>query len=1184
MKKKALRKDFYMEIRRSLGRFLSIFFIVAIGCAFFAGIRSSEPDMRYSGDAYFDEKHLMDLQVISTMGLTEDDLSAIRAVDGVEKAEGSYAADALCTVQGNQIAVHVMALQSDMNQVQLEDGRLPEKADECVVDADYLDGKNLKIGDQITLSSGTTDPVTDTFVTDTFTIVGTVSSPEYIGFQRGSTTIGNGSVSAFLCVPEEAFQLDVYTEITIQVKGAKGLTAFTQEYEDKIDSVIKKVESIKEEREQARYEEIVSTAQEKVDDARSQLEQAEQDLQEGKEQVEEELAQARAKLEDAQRELESGRNQLAASKAELDQSRNLLVSKQQELEQSKAQVEQGAQELSEKQIALTTLRSQLTQLREQKVSLESQRQALTVQQTQLQAQKAELQGNLDLLQQQYDAYLSLKNTYEQLSEQHEVLEKNYEALKQEYEKKQEAGEEDPEMKAQLEQMLAEKQALETQMAACKTELDKAEALIPTLQEQMETLKTALTSLEEGEGKIASGIAQIDAVLPTLQENEQKLTEVLTQGDAAILSASQQINAAKAQISAGQKQIDSGWQQLAEGQKKITDAQQQLDDGEKELESGWSQYEDGRQEAQDKIEDGERQITEAKEELADAQQQIDDLEKPVWYVYDRNNLTEHSGYGDNADRMRAIGEVFPLIFFLVAALISLTTMTRMVEEERTQIGTLKALGYGNLSIVGKYLWYAILATLTGGIFGILIGEKILPFIIITAYKIMYRHMDNLVIPYNLYYAVTACAAALVCTVLATLFSCMKELREQAAELMRPPTPKQGKRVLLERIPWIWKHLNFTWKSTVRNLIRYKKRFFMTVFGIGGCMGLMLVGFGLKDSISAIVPLQYEQIQLYDGDVIVKEQATEEEKAEIQKNLDADPTVTATAENLLKKVTVRAGKTAKEVYLDVPEDEEQFTQFVVLRDRKTRESYKLDDKGAILTEKMAKMLDVKVGDTLTIDAEDGEKSVEVRAICENYMGHYLYMTPQVYEKTFGEKPVYNSIYYRTKDRTTKEAKSVGENAMKCSGALSISYTTSLKKQVDDMLGSLDIVIVVLIISAGMLAFVVLYNLNNINITERKRELATLKVLGFYDREVSSYVYRENILLTLIGSVMGLLIGKILHRFIIETVEIDSVMFGRNIDPPSFLYAFLLTVAFSLFVNGVMYFKLKKIDMVESLKSVE
>ena len=943
--KKALRKNFYMEIRHSLGRFLSIFFIVAIGCAFFSGIRASEPDMRYSGDAYFDEKNLMDIQVMSTMGLTEDDLDAIRAVDGVLDAEGSYATDVLCTIRGNQVAVHVMALQDKMNQAQLEDGRLPEKENECVIDADYLDGKNLKIGDRITLSSGTSDSLEDTLKTDTFTIVGTVSSPEYIAFHRGSTTIGNGSVSAFLCVPEKAFSLDVYTEITVQVEGAKEATAFTKEYEEHVDSVLKKVQAIKAEREQARYDEITSTAQEKVDEAQEELAQAEQDLADGKEEAEEELASAREKLDAAQKELERGRNQLAASKLELEQSRNLLISKQKELNQSKAQVEQGAQELSEKQIALTTLRNQLAQLKEQEESLEDQRQELLVQQTQMQQKKDELLKAKEELQQQAEDYQSayqqiyqpLKQSYEELNTQYELLLQNYEALKEEYDRKQEAGEEDPELKAQLEQLEAEKTAMEEKLTELKANLDKmeleAKAAEAEIQKNQTKIEAGLTQINEGLPAVEAGIAQIEEGIPVLQDNIQKLTDVLTQGDAAILTASRQIDQAKAQITSGQQQIDSGWKQISEGQKKIEEAQQQLSSGTKELEDGWAVYEEGRIEAQKKIEDGERQITEAREELAKAQQKIDDLEKPKWYVYDRNNLTEYSGYGDNADRMRAIGKVFPLIFFLVAALISLTTMTRMVEEERTQIGTLKALGYGNASIVGKYLWYAILATLTGGVFGILIGEKILPYIIITAYKILYRHMNDVVIPYNLYYAVAACAAALACTVIATLFSCMKELREQAAELMRPPTPKQGKRVFLERVPFIWKNLNFTWKSTVRNLVRYKKRFFMTVFGIGGCMGMMLFGFGLKDSISAIVPLQYEQIQLYDGDVILKEDVTEEERIEVQKELDTDKKVSVTAENLLKNIEISSGESSQEVYLDVPKDVEAFKKFVVTRDRKT-----------------------------------------------------------------------------------------------------------------------------------------------------------------------------------------------------------------------------------------------------------
>ena len=1042
MKKKALRKDFYMEIRRSIGRFMSIFFIVAIGCAFFSGIRASEPDMRYSGDAYFDNRNMMDIEVISTLGLTDDDLQAIEDVDGIEAAEGGYSVDVLSSEGDNQIAVHVMSLLPSMNQVQLEDGRLPEAEDECAVDVDYLNESSLKIGDKITLSSGSDDEVTDTLKTDTFTITGAVSSPNYISFQRGSTTIGNGSVTAFIAVPEKSFALDVYTEIYAQVDGAKEMTSFTDEYDDRVQEVIDKIEEIKDEREQIRYDEIVDEANEALEDARQQVTDAEKELEDGKAEAQAELADARQQLEDAQAEVDSGRQELEASKQQLESSR-------QQLKDSQAQVDQGQEELN---------------------------------------------ANIDALNGQIDELNAAKEQYNALA--------------------------------------------------------------------------------------ASG-ATDDVTMATLNA----MYEEIQKGESAVAQAQAQIDAAKAELESGQQQINSGWDQITQGEQKISDSEAQLADAEAEIADGWEEYYEGEAEAEQEIADGEQKIADAKEELADAEAEINDLEKPEWYIYDRSNLPDYTGYGENADRMRAIGEVFPAIFFLVAALISLTTMTRMVEEQRTQIGTLKALGYEKHSIAGKYLGYALLATVSGSVVGILFGEKVFPYIIINAYGIMYQHMHDIVIPYNLGYGLGAAAAALASTLLATILSCYKELREQAAELMRPPTPKQGQRVLLERVTFIWKRLNFSWKASIRNLVRYKKRLFMTIFGIGGCMALMLVGFGLKDSIFAIVDIQYGEIQLYDGNIILTDDATDEEKNNILTELDKDSAMTGSTEGLLTQITVGNGDEWHDVYLDVPKDVEEFSEFVVLQDRVTNEKYELDDSGAVLTEKMAKELDVKPGDTITIRDEDrGDLKVEISAVCENYMGHYLYMTPAYYEKVYGETPDYNSIFYKTADRITEEAERIGEEALALPGTLSISYTTDLKEQVDNMLGALDAVIAVLIISAGMLAFVVLYNLNNINITERQRELATLKVLGFYNGEVAMYVYRENIVLTILGAIFGIILGKILHGFIIVTVEIESVMFGRNIDLSSFVYGFLLTLLFSLLVNGAMYFKLKKINMVESLKSVE
>lgn len=1031
-----------MEIRRSLGRFMSIFFIVAIGCSFFSGIRASEPDMRYSGDAYFDEKNMMDIEVISTLGLTDDDLQAIKDVDGVSAAEGSYSVDVLCSEGDNQIAVHVMSLMPTMNQVQLEEGRLPEAENECAVDVDYLNESSLEIGDEITFSSGSDDDITDTLKTDTFTITGTVSSPNYISFQRGSTTIGNGSLAAFIVVPEDSFSLDVYTEIYAQVDGAKEMTAFTDAYDDRVQEAMDAIEAIQAEREQIRYDEIVDEANEALEDARQQVSDAETELEDGKAQAEAELADARQQLDDAQEEVDSGWQEIESSREQLESSRQQLVD-------SQAEVDQGQEELN---------------------------------------------ANIDALNQQIDELNAAKEEYNSLA--------------------------------------------------------------------------------------ASG-ATDDVTMATLNA----MYEEIQKGEAAIAQAQDQIDSAKAELESGQDQINSGWNQITAGEQELADAEAKLEEAEAEIADGWEEYYEGEAEAEAEIADGEQKIADAKEELADAENEINDIEMPEWYIYDRSNLPDYTGYGENADRMRAIGEVFPAIFFLVAALISLTTMTRMVEEQRTQIGTLKALGYERHSIAGKYLGYALLATVSGSVVGILFGEKVFPYIIINAYGIMYQHMNDIVIPYNLEYGLGAAAAALASTLLATVFSCYKELREQAAELMRPPTPKQGQRVMLERVKFIWKRLNFSWKASIRNLVRYKKRLFMTIFGIGGCMALMLVGFGLKDSIFAIVDIQYGEIQLYDGNIILSDDATEEEKSNIITTLEKDSKMAGSTEGILSQITVGNGEEWHDVYLDVPKNVEEFSEFVVLQDRVTNEKYELDDSGAILTEKMATELDVEPGDTVTIrDENRGDLEVEISAVCENYMSHYLYMTPAYYEKVYGEQPDYNSIFYKTADRITEEAERIGEEALTLPGALSVSYTTDLREQVDNMLGALDEVIVVLIISAGMLAFVVLYNLNNINITERQRELATLKVLGFYNGEVAMYVYRENIVLTVLGAVFGIVLGKFLHGFIIVTVEIESVMFGRNIDLSSFIYGFLLTILFSLLVNGVMYFKLKKINMVESLKSVE
>ena len=711
---------------------------------------------------------------------------------------------------------------------------------------------------------------------------------------------------------------------------------------------------------------------------------------------------------------------------------------------------------------------------------------------------------------------------------------------------------------------------------------------------LEAQITSLTEQKEDLDAKEKALLQQEQTLAAQEEELLSAGRQITDGKSQIAAARSQLDSTKSQITDGKAQIQSAWALLNEKEGTLNASKAQLASGEQELADGRSEYEQAAKEAEEqimdgqaKITDGEKQLTDAKQQIADAKAEIKKIENPKWYVQTREDaLTEYQGYGDNADRMRSIGKVFPVLFFLVAALISLTTMTRMVEEQRVQIGTMKALGYGEAAIAGKYIGYALIATLGGSIFGVLAGEKILPFIIIYAYMILYKHLPAILVPYHMSYALQASGIAVACTLIATIASCYKELAAEPAELMRPVAPKQGKRILLERIGIIWKHLNFTWKSTVRNLIRYKKRFFMTIFGIGGCMALMVVGFGLKDCIYEIVSLQYEKVQFYDAATYMSDDISEENRQQLHDYLDQNADIKETIEARMQKTDVKSASGKKTLYLMVPSDNEKIEDFLSFHSRTNKdEVYSLKKDEVILTEKMASLLNVKVGDELTIEDEDrGDQTVTVGAICENYMSHYLYLSPEKYEELYGVPAEYNTIIYSVKDGKDDQIEKIGTKLLSMDGVLNVSYTSSIEGRLDDMLRSLNLVIVVLIVSAGMLAFVVLYNLNNINITERQRELATLKVLGFYDGEVASYVYRENILLTIIGSVVGMVLGNLLHRYIILTVEVEEAMFGRQIHWQSYLYSFLFTVAFSLFVNWVMFYKLKKIDMVESLKSVE
>lgn len=1355
---KALRKEFWMEIRKSKSRFISILLIVALGVAFFSGIQASSPDMRYSGDAYYDESSLMDIKVVGTMGLTSDDVSSIESIDGIESAEGAWSTDVMCGEGQKQKVLHIESINDTVNKLDVQEGRLPEKSGEIFLDSTFASSNEYKVGDKVALREEGDSPV---FVTTEYTVVGTGRSPLYISFNRGNTTLGTGEVNGFGYVLPEDFDQEIYTQIYVTVHGAKGLTSYTDGYENLIAKIKDRVENIADDRCQIRLAAVKADAQEEINDAqkklddgkkeadekladakeeldkgekdledgrkeyedgKSQLEDAKTELADGKKQLEDakteladgknQLEDAKAQLADGKSQLESARNQLSSSKSQLDTARSQLddgwsqvsAAKAQladgqaqldsaqkqvtsglaELEENqktldenkakladgKAQIEAGEQQLEAAKQTLTTKQSELDQSKAEIIAgqqqIESTRTQLNAQKQQItdglsqvsageaqlqdgisalesaKAQLTELQSQLEIVRASYNAALENPDASQEeidiLAAQVSALEEQEAAVSQQIQASEaqiesqrqqlaatrselESGlaavedglsqlsQKESELNAGREQITAGQaeidagwiqiQEQENTLAASKAEIEAGEQELEKGQKQLKAAKKKLNKaqkeIDSNAETLAAGQAELDANVAKLNDSEAQYASGLEQyhsgarqiaeNEAKLTSGEQEIAENEAKLADGEKEIADNEKKLADGEKEITDNEKKLQDAVKDLKKGEKDLADGKKEYEDAKKDAEDEIAENQQKLDDAKKELEDLEMPEWMVTDREDLPEYTDYGDNADRLRNIGQVFPVIFFLVAALISLTTMTRMVEEQRTQIGTLKALGYKKSAIAAKYICYAFFATLLGSVLGMLIGEKIIPYIIITAYGIMYHNVANTIsIDYQPGFALIASTASVVCTVGATLFASGKELQETPASLMRPPAPKEGKRVLLERLTFIWKHLSFSWKSTIRNLFRYKKRLIMTVFGIAGSMGLMLVGFGIQDSISDIAAIQYRELQHYDGMVIEDSDATEEEHAELFEYMKENEQIAHCNRVQMTKISAPKGSSNISIYLFVPESLSEFARDVTLKNRITGETYELTDEGAAISEKTASLLGLKVGDMIPLKKGDKEYKVRVAVITENYMSHYLYMTPRVYEQTFGEKPEYENIVFTMQEDCKDDLEMAGSRILANPGALSISYTSSLASQVERMLSTLDAVILVLIVSAGMLAFVVLYNLNNINITERQRELATLKVLGFYDGEVSQYVLRENVILTVLGIMFGAVFGILIHRYVITTVEVDAVMFGRNIKPLSFLYSGILTSIFSIVVNGVMHFKLKTIDMVESLKSVE
>lgn len=1075
---KVFFKNILQEIRHSFGRFFSILCIVMIGVAFFAGVKASAPDMKYSADQYFDKYNVQDIQIYSTLGLTQDDLKEIKKIDGVEDAEAVFSIDTLTQKDSTQLVMKVISLANDqsINKVRLVDGRMPEKENECIIEAGSVSNQlfgNFEIGDTITLTSGTEDDLSDTLKNTEYTVVGTCYNPNYLSYEKGSSSIGNGEVGNFMYVKDSNIKVDYFTEIDVTVKGAKDINTYDDAYFDLVEPVVDKIEAIADDRIDAR----IAENQKEIDDAQKELDE---------------------QINDAQAQIDDGYAQIQGGYAQIQSNEQQLVSAKAQLDSGWAEYYQNITVLDN----IPTLEQAIAQIEQGEASLPG------------------LQANLE----------QINTNLANIEEDYQLATANYQTLL--------------DTRSDLEQLLqtVEDEDIKKQITTKLNDINKQIVGAEQVINAYTTLNTSKAQVEDAINQINSGIAQ----KPTLIAQRDQL-----------YAARDQLNAAYNKLVSGQAEYESGLAQL-------NDAKNTLSSSLSELEQSQNQLNTEKTENQQKIDD--------------AQSEIDKLEAE-WITLDRNSHYSYRDYGACADRMDGIAQVFPVFFFLVAALVCMTTMTRMVDEQRNEIGTLKALGYSKVQISSKYLLYALIASILGSILGCLVGMILFPYVIFTAWNTLYN-LETIKFAFQPGLMLFASGSVIGITLLATLYSIYSELIEVPSQLMRPKAAKIGKKIILERIPFIWNHLSFLRKVTARNIFRYKKRFFMTVIGIAGCSALLVAGFGINDSISDIVHQQYEVINHFEASINVSNIDDN-----FEQTLKKQKGVTDIMEEDTLPVTANIADKDASVTVHIVDDKNLLKDFTTLKSINDDQEVNLNSKGAVISQKMAEKMEKGIGDTITFkDANDNEIEVKITDIYENYVGHNIYVTRDLYDTWNSNAELTKTYLLKTNDTSDDFEHQLGQKLMDINGVDSVTFYSSLQENFTDMIASISMVVVVLVISAAALAFVVLYNLSNVNISERTREIATIKVLGFTSRETSQYVNRESILLTMIGAAVGLIVGIFLHNLIMNLAEMDDVMFGRTIKPISFVISFALTMVFAIIINLVMQRKLKQIQMVESLKAVE
>ena len=1057
------------EIFVNRKRFISIMLMALLGVGFFAGLVASGPDMRDSLDKFLDDTNTYDINIVSTLGLTNEDVDEIKKIKNTENVHGIYSKDISFKTDDKEFIFKAIEYSEKINTPILLDGKLPENNNECVVEQDFLIDSGFKIGDNIEIDED------DELKANSFKIVGSVKSPIYVSMERGTTSLGDGTIDYYLYLNKDVFDMDYYPNIYLNVNSAKIEKITTNKYNELVENVYKDIESIKEERETQRYNNIKEEASEKLQESIDEYEK-------GKKEGEEELKKAKDKIEDSEKEIKNAENELETGKTkakkEISNAKTEISSSENKLKKSEKEYEEGLEKYSKGV-------------------------------KEYNSNKSKLESSLD------------------------VLNDNLKKLKD-----------------------------------LKEEIEKQIALIE------DEIKNGNLENEDKLVLLKNQLSDLNSNIKEIESNKNKINNELS-------SAEKELNKTKKALDSAKKEIDNGYKELEKGKKELSSRESSLNNqfakAEKEIEDGKKEIEDAKETLEKEEKKFNEEIKDVEKEIEDAKEDIEGIKEGKWYIFDREDDTGFSSFIDSINSMNNIATLFPIIFYLVAILISSTSMSRMVEEERGDIGTLKALGYSNLRIINKYIAYSLLSTVLGGIIGMFIGFILIPTVVWENYSIIY-YLPEFYPKLRFSYGILGTVIAVICITGSTVHSAYKELKDEPSSLMRPKSPKMGKKVILEKIPFIWKRLNFSSKTTVRNVFRYKKRALMTIIGISGCTALILAGFGLRDSIKDIAEYQYGRV--FEYDLVVSLNKEDEELVNLVKDSDIVESVSLT-DSLSGSISAEGIK--RDTSIIVVENTEDFKNIANLRDIDSGNIIDLSNEGVLISDKLASLLEIEKGENITLtDSDNNEFEYKVLGIVENYIGHYVCINKDLYESKENDFNI-NTLFIKYKEGNN-DNEAFEEMLLDDNSVTSITVVENSLEHVRDLLKSLDLVVMILIISSALLAFVVLYNLANVNISERVREIATLKVLGFYDKEVDNYINRESIILTCIGIAIGLIAGVFLTGFVISTCETENMRFARNILLHSYIYSILITSVFSIIVNFATHFVLKKINMVESLKSIE